>query len=475
MKINWKNATVCVGTLFLIAIGSQAVAADNWGEVARQVLQEQEQAEAGAKETERWLSMDQAALNKELADLKARAKKEETELNRLEAEFEALQQKEAELKKELAAEQDEIDSIEGNVRAVAKEAISQSRDNPITNEYPERTAAMEEIATMRQFPGMSVIEKLAEFFFTEMAERGRIVRRTGTFTGPDGRETTGEIIRAGKFTTYYKTADGKVGFLLPSATGEKLVAIRGDIKGLKGRITDFFDGKTNVAPVDISATGGAFSALTEKTNLRDWMEDGGVFMWVIFVVGALALLVGIERLITLGTKGRASKRIMDQIRELAEKGQFKEASAYCKRNSRVPTCRMIDGVMDHAGEGGSLEVLENALQEAILKQMPYLERGMNLLALCGAVAPLLGLLGTVTGMIQTFKIITDVGTGDPGMMASGISVALLTTQFGLMVAVPIMFIHHFFQRKVDKIVGDMQEKGTAFAVTLLKRQRSMED
>ncbi len=474
MKINWKKVTVCVGALFLIAMGSQAVAADNWGEVARQVLNEQQQSEAGAQETEKWLQMDEAQLNKELADLKAKEKKETATLENLRAELVSLQKKEAELKAELADEQDEIDSIEGNVRAAAKEAITQSRDNPITVEYPGRTEAMEGIATMRRFPGMSVIEQLADFYFTEILERGKIHRRTGTFTGPDGRETTGDIIRVGKFTTYYKSQDGKVGFLLPSATGEKLVAIRGDIGGLKSRILDFFDGKTNVGPIDVSSTGGAFSKLTEKIKLRDKMEDGGVFMWVIFAVGALALLVGIERLITLGTKGKASKKVMDQIRELAEKGQFQEASAYCKSNSRVPTCRMLDGVMDHAGEGGSLEVLENALQEAILKQMPYLERGMNFLALCGAVAPLLGLLGTVTGMIQTFQIITDVGTGDPGMMAGGISVALLTTQFGLVVAVPIMFIHHFFQRKVDKIVGDMQEKGTAFAVTLLKRQRSME-
>jgi len=476
MKINWKKVTVCLGTLFLIAIGSQAVAADNWGEVARQVLNEQEQSEAGAKQTEQWLSMDQAQLNKELADLKATEKTESGTLDKLRGEFAALQKKEADLKAELAAEQDEIDAIEGNVRAAAKEAVSQSRDNPITAEYPGRTQALEDIATMRRFPGMSVIEKLADFYFTEMAERGKIKQRdNATFIGPDGREATGEVIRVGKFTTYYKLPDGKVGFLLPSATGDKLVAITGTVPySVRNTISSYFDGKSNVGPIDVSATGGAFSKLTEKVKLRDWMDQGGVFMWVIFVVGALALLVGIERLITLGTKGKASKKVMDQIRQLAEKGQFQEASAYCKSNSRVPTCRMIDGVMDHASEGGSLEVLENALQEAILKQMPYLERGMNFLALCGAVAPLLGLLGTVTGMIQTFKVITDVGTGDPGMMAGGISVALLTTQFGLMVAVPIMFIHHFFQRKVDKIVGDMQEKGTAFAVTLLKRQRSME-
>ena len=76
MKLNWKNVTVCVGTLFLIALGSQALAADNWGEVARQVLEEQEQAAEGAAQTEKWLKMDQAELKKELADLKAKAKTE---------------------------------------------------------------------------------------------------------------------------------------------------------------------------------------------------------------------------------------------------------------------------------------------------------------------------------------------------------------------------------------------------------------
>jgi biopolymer transport protein ExbB len=470
MKLNWKKVTVCVGTLFLIALGSQALAADNWGEVARQVLAEQDEAAEGAAQTEKWLKMDQAELKKELADLKAKAKTEETELSKLRAEFTALQKKEAALEEELANEQEEIDSIEGNVRAAAKEAISQSRDNPITAEYPGRTAAMEAIASMRQFPGMSVIEQLTEFYFTEMKERGEIVRRTGIFVGPDGRETTGDIVRVGKFTTFYQMADGTVGFLLPNSSGEKLVAITGEIgHTVKGQIKNYIDGSANSAPLDVSGIGSAFSKLTEKTELRDWLADGGTFMYVILIVGLLAVLVAIERFVILGLKGKASRKVMDQIRSLAEKGAFSEASAYCKKNSRVPTCQMIDGVIDHAGEGSGLEVLENALQEAILKQMPSLERGMNFLALCGAVAPLLGLLGTVTGMIQTFKIITEVGTGDPGMLAGGISVALLTTQFGLIVAVPIMFIHHFFQRKVDKIVGDMQEKGTAFAVTLLKK------
>ena len=329
---------------------------------------------------------------------------------------------------------------------------------------------MEAIATMRQFPGMSAIEQLTEFFFKEMKERGTVARRTGSFVGPDGREATGDIVRVGKFTTYYRMADGKVGFLLPNSSGEKLVAITGEVPySTRNQIEAYFDGGSNITPIDMSGTGGAFAKLTEKVELRDWLAEGGTFMYVILLVAVLGVLVGIERLIVLGAKGRASKKVMDQIKSLAEKGQFKEAGDYCKLNKRVPTCQMIDGVIDHAGAGGSLEVLENALQESILRQMPSLERGMNFLALCGVVAPLLGLLGTVNGMIQTFQVITEVGTGDPGMMAGGISVALLTTQFGLIVAVPIMFIHHFFTRRVEGIVLDMQEKGTAFAVTLLKR------
>ncbi len=471
MKLNWKKVTVCVGTLFLIALGSQAFAADNWGQVAREVLQEQEEATKGAGDTEKRMKMDKADLEKELASLQSQSTTEGKALDALQSEFASLQDQEKALKKDLESEQDEIDAIKGNVLAVAKEAVSQSRDNPITAEFPDRTTEMENIVSSTKYPGMATIEKLTEFFFQEMKERGEIVRRTGTFTGPDGRETTGDIVRVGKFTTFYRMANGKVGFLLPNSSGEKLVAITGDISSsVRSEIKDYIDGKSNVAPIDLSGAGAAFTEFTKGETFSEWLANGGTFMYVILLVAIFALLVGIERLIVLGTKGKATRKVMDQIRTLAEKGAFKEASAYCKKNSRVPTCQMIDGVIDHAGEGGSLEVLENALQEAILKQMPSLERGMNFLALCGAVAPLLGLLGTVTGMIQVFKVITEVGTSNPGQMAGGISVALLTTEFGLIVAIPIMFVHHFFQRKVDKIVGDMQEKGTAFAVTLLKKR-----
>ncbi|MFP4225112.1 MAG: MotA/TolQ/ExbB proton channel family protein, partial [Desulfobacterales bacterium] len=105
----------------------------------------------------------------------------------------------------------------------------------------------------------------------------------------------------------------------------------------------------------------------------------------------------------------------------------------------------------------------------VLRQVPRLERFIATLSILAAVAPLLGLLGTVTGMINTFQVITLFGTGDPKLMSGGISEALVTTQLGLAVAIPIMLLHHFLERRVDKILGDIEEKGNKVTVELLKK------
>jgi len=104
------------------------------------------------------------------------------------------------------------------------------------------------------------------------------------------------------------------------------------------------------------------------------------------------------------------------------------------------------------------EEMENALQEAILREVPPLERFLSTLGMLAAIAPLLGLLGTVTGMIATFHVITHFGTGDPRMMSGGISEALVTTMLGLAVAIPIMLAHTLLNRAVDKRIGQMEEK-----------------
>jgi biopolymer transport protein ExbB len=315
---------------------------------------------------------------------------------------------------------------------------------------------------------MNWIKTLVEFYFSEMEETARIVRRTGEFVGPDGRAANGEIIRIGRFTTYFKLTDGTVGFLKPEADGRRLVAIQGEAPvSLLSAIKDYYDNKSNVTPIDLS-NGGYFVQLTKSQTFGEWLEEGGPIMYVLLAVAIFAVLIGLERLFVLSTKSKASDKIMDQIKDMANKGSWKEAKAFCSSKSRIPTCQMLDSALEHVGH--SQEVMENALQESILRQVPKLERFLPTLALLAVISPLLGLLGTVQGMIQTFKVITEVGTGDPGMLAGGISVALYTTYFGLIIAIPIMVIHHFLKSQVDKIVVDMQEKGTSFIITLIKQQ-----
>ena len=117
------------------------------------------------------------------------------------------------------------------------------------------------------------------------------------------------------------------------------------------------------------------------------------------------------------------------------------------------------------------ETLENILQEAILKELPRLERFLPALGIMAAVSPLLGLLGTVTGMIGTFHVITLYGTGDPRLMSGGISEALVTTMLGLAVAIPVMLVHAFLRRRIEHIVGDMEEKALAFCNIVCRGQR----
>lgn len=465
----WKKYIVSFSVLVLFfSVGQAFAQSEGWKKIAENVGKDQEESVQDAAEMERLVKMDKSALEKELANLKAQDKKEQAAYDSLVSEYNALRKVEEQHKKDLEDEKDEIQAIEDTVRATCKDAISVSRDNPITAEYPERKEILENILNSKRFPGMDWIKTLVEFYFSEMEETGRINRRTGEFVGPDGRQVTGDIIRIGRFTTYFRLPDGTVGFLKPVADGTSLVAVQGEAPGyMLSDIRNYFDKKSNIAPIDLS-NGGYFVQLTKSQTFSEWLEEGGTIMYVLLAVAVFAALITLERLLVLMTKSRASEKIMTHIKDMANQGNWQEAKAFCSSKSRIPTCQMLDSALEHVGY--PQDVLENALQESILRQVPKLERFLPTLALLAVISPLLGLLGTVSGMITTFKIITEVGTGDPGMLASGISVALLTTYFGLCVAIPIMLVHHFLKSQVDKIVVDMQEKGTAFIITLIKQQ-----
>ena len=159
---------------------------------------------------------------------------------------------------------------------------------------------------------------------------------------------------------------------------------------------------------------------------------------------------------------------MRRIKESAGRADWQECEAHCQRFQQKPVARVIAAGLKFRGEERT--EMENVLQEAILREIPPMERFLSTLGMLAAIAPLLGLLGTVTGMIDTFHIITLHGTSDPRLMSGGISEALVTTMLGLGVAIPLMLAQTLLNRSVEQEIGIMEEKGVAL-VNLIYKSR----
>ncbi len=418
-----------------------------------------------AEKTRELVKRDREELESILGKLESSLKQEKSDLKQTKEQFQTLLDKEKKLEGEIEKEKDAVKNVQGAVFTAAKNAYSLVKKSPVTSEHPERLQKLQPLLQKKRFPGMDGIKTLVGVLKTEMRESGNIEKHKDTIIGTEGEEKEAEIVRAGALTSVYKLPGGKVGFLQMNSQGE-MVAVPGNLSWFtRGDIKDFIDGESNYLPMDLSG-GAVFKRLSQSRGVVEWIQAGGMLVWPIFIVAFAALVIAVERIIFLMRIRSNSDRIMSDINGYVQKGKWQECKEYCETNSRFPTCRVFGSVLEHLGV--SQEAMENAIQEAILRQVPRLERFLPTLNILGAIAPLLGLLGTVTGMINTFHIITLFGTGDPKLMSGGISEALVTTQLGLAIAIPIMLMHHFLERRVDKIVGDIEEKGNSFTLTLIK-------
>jgi len=205
------------------------------------------------------------------------------------------------------------------------------------------------------------------------------------------------------------------------------------------------------------ARGQILSLLVQTPNLRERIEQGGVIGYIILVLGAVALIVIIIRLVLLMLTGI---NIRLQMRQPD------------KPVAGNPLGRILK--IYHANPDIDLESLELKLGEAILKETPKLERWNILIKIIAVVAPLLGLLGTVTGMIITFQSITLFGTGDPKLMAGGISQALVTTVLGLSVAIPTVLLYTLVNSRSKRLQEILEQQAAGMiASSAEKRQQSI--
>ena len=366
-----------------------------------------------------------------------------------------------------ATRKNEFNELSGAVRVAAGNLKSLLSASPHTAREPERVNRLSSILNTARFPGIDDMSAMADLFLEEMTLAGDIDIREMPMISDTGESVEGRVLSLGGFTWAYQR-EGVTGFLEYSEDTQKLYALSAlPPRHIQKNLARYISGQSDDVYIDISR-GGALKQITHRQSLKDQIEKGGLLVWPILGLGVFAILIGIERTLFLGRVHANTDKVMGRVNELAAQGDW-ERCRNIVGEKKIPVYNVLRAGLNARKE--NRETLESILQESILKEMPRLERFLPMLNMMGAIAPLLGLLGTVTGMIATFHVITLYGTGDPRMMSGGISTALVTTMLGLAVAIPIMLLYTFLRRQVTHVIGDMEEKAVALTNIVFREAR----
>jgi len=339
----------------------------------------------------------------------------------------------------------------GVVRQVSSDTTGILHESLISAQYPGRDQFTGKLADSKALPSIQELEKLWLTLLQEMTESGKVVKFQAQVVMPGGEERTGTVTRVGPFDAF---SGGR--YLKYLQDGHKLVEFGRQpgraYASMAATLEQAASGYHNVG-VDPSR-GAILTALVQSPSLWERIGQGKVIGYVTLAMGLAGLLLALERIGYLSWVGRAVQR------QLGEK----------MPDGRNPLGRVLQVQQENRSQ--DVETLQHKLDEAILKELPGIERGINALAVIAAIAPMLGLLGTVTGMIQTFESITLFGSGDPRYLSGGISQALVTTEIGLVVAVPIILLHSVVSARGNRIVQVLDEQSAGL---IAQRAEERED
>lgn len=292
--------------------------------------------------------------------------------------------------------------------------------------------------------------------------------RSGRVVGPDGVIHRGDFVLFGPGVFYASEAGD------PAAMAGMLQHHAGTIEPmlipLEGADADeiraFIHTGTGSLPLDVSM-GNAVAVLESNVRLIDHVRRGGPVGYAILALGAVAMLLSLVKLVDLGRFRTVDSSDIGGIVREARADREAEAIALIGPVAG-PVREMLE--MGVRNIKANTVLLEELMLSVILRKRPNVERFLPFLAITAAAAPLLGLLGTVVGMIRTFALITVFGTGDPRALSSGISEALVTTELGLMVAIPTLILHGIFSRMIRRRFGDMERVAFEFVKNLSLQQ-----
>lgn len=421
-------------------------------------LVEEGRARDNAEEEARVREFEQNQANQQqlLNDAQAEKAAEEARSTRLETTFEENELLIADVTEQLNARLGSLRELFGVLQQVAGDARGLFEASLTNIEYPERSQFLTDLAAkMGSSSQLASIEEIERLWFElqrEATELGK-VKRLSNFQviGANGDILNEDIVRIGGFNI---VADGR--YLTRNPETNSVAELQRQPE--QGRFTGSTSAILEAGPGDdfvrfgLDPTSGQIlGLLVREPNFQERIQQGGIVGYIIITLGIFGVLLSLERLISLGIAGRKVKAQL-KSETASEKNALGRVLQAYESNREVDT-----------------ETLELKLGEAILKEVPPLQRGILIIKVISVVAPLLGLLGTVTGMINTFQAITLFGTGDPTRMAGGISQALVTTQLGLYVAVPTVLLHTVVSGRSRGIIQILQEQSAGIVAEQSER------
>ena len=379
-----------------------------------------------------------------LAEAKALADAEEKRSQALKAIYE---QNEREINTQdvgLSQKMGSLGELHGIVRQIANDMDTIIDTSLVSAQIKGRDDVIDKLADSKILPEISELANLWHVALEEMAEAGKVVTFPAKIITNSGDEIQQNVTRVGVFNI---VSNGRFLRYLPDA--DHLIEPGRQPAGrFQSRALDLENSNAGILPFPIDPTRGALLALLiQVPDLETRIKQGGPVGAIIIMIGIIGLLITALRLFNLGKIERSVNRQMQK--DSPGDNPLGRIMAVYQSNPDIDT-----------------ETLGLKLDEAILKEMPVLQKGLRPISLLAEIALLLGLLGTVTGIIETFQAITLYGTGDPRVMSGGISQALVTTVMGLVTSIPLLLVHSFLTTKSNRLIHILDEKSAAFVARL---------
>ena len=420
------------------AVTSVAQTSDTLKNLYQQVSKEVSAEAAHNSEREqrfRAAASEQKAL---LAEVQADLARQEKLRDDMKVVFDANEVQLGELTTQLDRRTGNLGELFGVFRQMAGDTQQLLFDSLISVEYPERKALIEALADTKEVPTIPQMQQLWTLMLQEISESANVTRFETSVVKPSGEAYTAPVTRVGTFNI---VTDDK--YLNYVADSQQLVELArqpsGSVRSTAASLSSASGGDVGFA-LDPSR-GALLGLLVQSPSFMERVQQGQEVGYAIILLGIVGMLIVIERLIKLS---RISKRMNAQLKDMDHP------------SSNNPLGRMMQAYFENK-HLNDLDVLGKKLDEVIFKDLAELRKGLSTIKVMAAIAPLMGLLGTVTGMIGTFQAITLFGTGDPKLMAGGISQALITTVQGLCVAIPLLLSSNMLSsraQQLSKVIGE---------------------